>query len=460
MENLSIPSQAPSKSARSRRFAWLIGALLAAVVIAALLVQRAFSEERMYRELPIPVLPGSVASKLSASVLAAQVQQPDISVVYAPETFLPTDGRVVDGDHLIVEILAGTTNVLDTIFSGINSGNNGIKGWAYIYDSPRGQRERASAIAGDAPEATFPKANFVLFGLERTQADGTPGPFVTQGYHNPSKLLNATSTVPAVAYVQFEPGKIVTIDSNDSEVGSGQLPNGDGLNDSMEAALGTNPTDHDSDNDGVLDGAEILAGNNPLVPDGPDGDQDSVFDAIDNCPTVANNDQTNTDLANDGGDACDTDDDNDGDLDTADNCPLIMNEDQIDTDGDAAGNDCDPDNDNDGVLDNYPDNCWAVPNPGQTNSDTDSEGDVCDTDDDNDGDLDGADNFPVVSNPDQANADGDSLGTACDLDFVPDADNDGDPDTIDNCPAIANPNQEDADQDLQGDACDADDDND
>src|SRR3989344_275003 len=419
MENLSIPSQAPSKSARSRRFAWLIGALLAAVVIAALLVQRAFSEERMYRELPIPVLPGSVTSKLSASVLAAQVQQPDISVVYAPETFLPTDGRVVDGDHLIVEILAGTTNVLDTIFSGINSGNNGIKGWAYIYDSPRGQRERASAIAGDAPEVTFPKANFVLFGLERTQADGTPGPFVTQGYHNPSKLLNATSTVPAVAYVQFEPGKIVTIDSNDSEVGSGQLPNGDGLNDSMEAALGTNPTDHDSDNDGVFDGAEILAGNNPLVPDGPDGDQDSVFDAIDNCPTVANNDQLNTDAAADGGNACDTDDDNDTVLDTTDNCSLIANLQQENLDADAQGDICDTDDDNDTALDTA-DNCPIVANSDQANTDGDSLGNACDTDDDNDGALDTADNCPIVANPDQANADGDSLGNACDSDFMTD----------------------------------------
>ena len=52
-----------------------------------------------------------------------------------------------------------------------------------------------------------------------------------------------------------------------------------------------------------------------------DRDRDGVADETDNCPDVANDDQTDTDL--DGsGDACDTDDDNDGVADVDDDYPL------------------------------------------------------------------------------------------------------------------------------------------
>ena len=44
---------------------------------------------------------------------------------------------------------------------------------------------------------------------------------------------------------------------------------------------------------------------------GQDSDGDGLVDHQDNCPAVANPDQTNTDGVKDGGDACDSDDDND-----------------------------------------------------------------------------------------------------------------------------------------------------
>lgn len=53
-----------------------------------------------------------------------------------------------------------------------------------------------------------------------------------------------------------------------------------------------------------------------------DGDGDGVPDALDNCPAVANADQS--DFDGDGaGDACDVDDDNDGVIDAQDVCPLL-----------------------------------------------------------------------------------------------------------------------------------------
>ena len=117
--------------------------------------------------------------------------------------------------------------------------------------------------------------------------------------------------------------------------------------------LVTTPTPHGVASD--LDGNIVVARD----PGGPirvfgavggDGDGDGVLDADDNCPAVANPNQTNTD-GDAEGDACDADDDNDSVADANDNCPLDANADQADGDGDGVGDACDGDLDGDGVLD-------------------------------------------------------------------------------------------------------------
>ena len=185
-----------------------------------------------------------------------------------------------------------------------------------------------------------------------------------------------------------------------------------------------------------------------------DFDDDGVNDDVDNCPTIPNADQINTDSDADG-DACDSDDDNDGvadgadlsslnpaicrdqDSDLCDDCSVGVDgfgpspdfdpaNDGLDTNGDGQCNVGDPDDDGDNIDDAH-DNCPLVANANQENTDGDSQGNACDADDDNDTVDDEIDNCQLISNLNQTNTDGDSDGDACDVDD----DNDGVADGMD-----------------------------
>lgn len=170
--------------------------------------------------------------------------------------------------------------------------------------------------------------------------------------------------------------------------------------------------DADNDTYGDLNDTIQVCQNDP-----PEG---YVRDNTDNCPSVSNVEQTDTD-ADGAGNACDEDDDDDTVLDANDNCPLASNPDQADTDGNGTGNVCEDDVDGDGISDQT-DNCLEVPNVEQTDGDQDDVGDVCDAcaaDPNNDQDADGVcgdvDNCPDISNDDQADEDQNGIGDACDV---------------------------------------------
>lgn len=280
------------------------------------------------------------------------------------------------------------------------------------------------------------------------------------------------------------------------------------------------PLQLDEDGDGAGDACQCDAR-------GGDTDGDRVCDGDDNCPTAFNLNQQ--DLDGDGvGDVCDPTPsasdpgvcagrggDRDGDewCGVDDNCPNVANPDQSDVDGNGVGDVCDDDpcdeldNDADGSIDeDGPDadgdgvsDCTDVC-PGSPDVDSDGDGlpdcvdpcvdDPANTNTDGDGWCDDVDNCPTVSN-NQADRDGDGVGDRCAIERcdgisndedaridegLPDEDGDGlcdeldpclgdpgndaDGDGIchadDNCPDDPNPDQADVESDGSGDACDLD----
>ena len=251
-----------------------------------------------------------------------------------------------------------------------------------------------------------------------------------------------------------------------------------GLTASSTQSNNTVNANADSDSDGVTDPLDLCSG----TPQGAtvdsegcaesqkDPDNDGVFAANDNCPTVANPDQADNDQ--DGvGNVCDNcvdqnnpsqvDTDGDGYGDSCDAFTLDASE-HADSDGDGIGDNADTDDDNDNWSDTIELACGTSPTNSADkpiDSDNDGDPDCLDPDDDNDGYLDTEDLFPF-DNQEWADNDLDGIGDNADTDD----DNDQylDQDEID-CltdPFDSTSTPDDFDKDLIPDCIDPNDDND
>lgn len=201
----------------------------------------------------------------------------------------------------------------------------------------------------------------------------------------------------------------------------------------------------DLDRDGLDDCVERCP--DVFNPGEEDTDEDGVPDACDNCPSDPNPDQVDEDLDS-AGDACDAcpgsrkwdpgfcgcsepevHGDEDGLPNCVDNCPRVANADQSDRDGDGAGDACDPCPDDPAKID--PGVC------GCNVADEDRDGDGIESC------LDGCPDDPEKPRPGFCGCGAPEL----------DPDGDGVASCVDNCPDTPNADQEDLDRDGHGDRC-------
>ena len=222
-----------------------------------------------------------------------------------------------------------------------------------------------------------------------------------------------------------------------------------------DPATTTDPTDADSDDDGLSDGTEV-AGSGPLQEFGPTdpNDADTDDDGLNDGLEVGVEEGVPSGTSEDGLEYAGTDGD---DTFTPDADPETQTDPtEADTDGDGTDDGVEDANQDGGVTEDPSADPETDPNVPHEDPPTDDPGDTPGDPGVEPGD-DPGDDPGVEPTPDPEPVD--PVEDPQEDDPAPDVDADGIPDGIDNCPFVANADQADLDEDGVGGLCDYDDGN-
>ena len=358
-----------------------------------------------------------------------------------PYKIIPVGADDPKAGHIKPPVGGTTVRHLEKVDCDQNGNNCDLVGW---FDGLRVPVDECQTDADCVPP--------ICKAQQRTQTDPllcAPAPCGARGYceyylfafadNNQNNLLNLASYPLDVSDFVMLPSIAVPSDSVDFDKNYLLYTIGD-------LVINTPVTDSDFDGVANYDPAGWPLDNCPTVYniDQRDSDNDLAGDICDNCPQFSNPDQADAD-ASGIGDACNNDLDTDYDEyeDQLDLCVFVANPDQANFDNDSFGDSCDIDIDADGICncvsgedcqqgrcygdldqDGLPHECAFVLDASNCTGGDDCLGGFCQPDLDNDNKLNECtfddvpcgleDNCPYVNNPQQLDTDNDGYGEACD----------------------------------------------
>lgn len=206
-----------------------------------------------------------------------------------PRIIKPKVGEVISGDNIIFEIYSKKTKSVEFFYKQINAGSEAIR---YL---KQGKYVGENVWRLEMATKDFPNGDYELIGRAHMEQGGTLETasmyfgvkkasqikYQTEDVGNDDAAESDTSIDPAELLRQSQVTAQQQLQEREAEsnqvVDAGTDSDADGISDSEELRLGTNPKVADTDRDGYLDGDEIKKGYDPLKASAGNGEDKMLF---------------------------------------------------------------------------------------------------------------------------------------------------------------------------------------